>query len=149
ETIEGTLDYNSRVSSREAYVSPTRGQQGNALKTILAMAFALDESRGITVIEARGIAHQITFEMEPVRREPKVRHEASPSFVQKGTRIKVRWPESASSLLTKSEHRFVQIAGDFATFNPHLALSCVWNGEKRVITRATSPGRPKERAAGP
>jgi len=33
-TIDGTLDYSVRVSSREAYVSPTRGAQGNALKTI-------------------------------------------------------------------------------------------------------------------
>src|SRR5688572_8972760 len=31
ETIKGTLDYAVRVSSREAYVSPTRGAQGNAL----------------------------------------------------------------------------------------------------------------------
>ena len=37
ETIEAVLDYSIRVSSREAYVSPTRGAQGNALKTILAM----------------------------------------------------------------------------------------------------------------
>jgi hypothetical protein len=33
ETIAGVLDYAIRVSSREAYVSPTRGAQGNALKT--------------------------------------------------------------------------------------------------------------------
>jgi hypothetical protein len=30
ETIKSTLDYSIRVSSREAYVSPTRGAQGNA-----------------------------------------------------------------------------------------------------------------------
>src|ERR1700736_5126528 len=33
ETVVGILDYNTRTSSREAYVSPTRGAQGNALKT--------------------------------------------------------------------------------------------------------------------
>jgi len=33
ETIADILDYSVRVSSREAYVSPTRGAQGNALKT--------------------------------------------------------------------------------------------------------------------
>ena len=72
ETIEGVLDYASRVSSREAYVSPTRGAQGNALKTIVAMPFALDGARGTTVIEAHGLAHRIIFEMDPVRREPRV-----------------------------------------------------------------------------
>jgi signal transduction histidine kinase len=45
-TIEGILDYNVRVSSREAYASPTRGAQGNALKTILPMAYVLDERHG-------------------------------------------------------------------------------------------------------
>src|SRR5712672_3549310 len=36
ETITGILNFAVRVSSREAYVSPTRGAQGNALKTIVA-----------------------------------------------------------------------------------------------------------------
>jgi DNA topoisomerase VI subunit B len=35
ETIASILDFTTRTSSREAYVSPTRGAQGNALKTIL------------------------------------------------------------------------------------------------------------------
>src|SRR5262249_46644914 len=41
-TIKSILDYTIRVSSREAYVSSTRGAQGNALKTILAMGYVLD-----------------------------------------------------------------------------------------------------------
>ena len=46
KTIDGVLDYSIRVSSREAYVSPTRGAQGNALKTILPMAYVLNEHHG-------------------------------------------------------------------------------------------------------
>ena len=42
---QAILDYTIRVSSREAYVSPTRGAQGNALKTILAMGYVLDRER--------------------------------------------------------------------------------------------------------
>src|SRR5262249_37435757 len=45
DTIKSILDYTVRVSSREAYVSPTRGAQGNALKTILAMGYVLDRER--------------------------------------------------------------------------------------------------------
>lgn len=37
ETVKGVLDFATRVSSREAYVSPTRGAQSNALKTLIAM----------------------------------------------------------------------------------------------------------------
>ena len=36
DTIEGVLDFKVRASSREAYVGPARGAQGNALKTIVA-----------------------------------------------------------------------------------------------------------------
>jgi hypothetical protein len=46
ETVESILDYSIRVSSREAYVSPTRGAQGNALKTILAMGYVIDRKIG-------------------------------------------------------------------------------------------------------
>ncbi|MBV8112333.1 MAG: ATP-binding protein [Hyphomicrobiales bacterium] len=53
ETVNGVLDFTVRVSSREAYVSPTRGAQGNALKTIVAMPFVLDGRRGQVEIEAR------------------------------------------------------------------------------------------------
>ena len=45
-TVADILDFSIRVSSREAYVAPTRGAQGNALKTILAMPFVLDGERG-------------------------------------------------------------------------------------------------------
>ena len=50
DVVEDILDFSVRVSSREAYVSPTRGAQGNALKTILAMPFVLDGQRGRTLI---------------------------------------------------------------------------------------------------
>jgi hypothetical protein len=66
------LDYTVRVSSREAYVSPTRRAQGNALKCIVAMGFALDGVNGMTVIESLGCAHRIVFEIDPVRREPRI-----------------------------------------------------------------------------
>ena len=73
ETIASVLDYTIRVSSREAYVSPTRGAQGNALKTILAMGYVLhrrldhaDEAAGVTIVEARGVAHRIEFRVDHV-----------------------------------------------------------------------------------
>jgi DNA topoisomerase VI subunit B len=53
-TLGSVLDYTVRVSSREAYVSPSRGQQGNGLKCIIAMPFALDGTHGTTVIESQG-----------------------------------------------------------------------------------------------
>src|SRR5271166_1806903 len=37
DTVEQILNYANKTSSNAAYVSPTRGQQGNALQTMLAM----------------------------------------------------------------------------------------------------------------
>jgi hypothetical protein len=47
------------------------------------MPFALEGARCVTVVEAHGLAHRIIFEMDPVRREPKVLREISGSRVQK------------------------------------------------------------------
>src|SRR5262245_16246697 len=61
EVLKGVLDFSLRVSSREAYVAPDRGAQGNALKTLIAMPFVLDGEVGRVDIEARGVRHQITM----------------------------------------------------------------------------------------
>ena len=83
DTIKGILDYAIRVSSREAYVSPTRGAQGNALKTILPMAYVLNErlgedACGETIIEAHGTAHHIRFSVDHIKQEPKIQYTTKP-----------------------------------------------------------------------
>ena len=65
KTIDGILDYSVRVSSREAYVAPDRGAQGNAVKTVLAMPFVLDEDRGRVDISSGGQRHEIVFAVDP------------------------------------------------------------------------------------
>jgi hypothetical protein len=131
--VEDILDYSCRVSSREAYVSPTRGAQGNALKTLIAMPFALHGKTGTTVIEAKGIRHTITFKVDQLRQEPAIDLGSAPlPLRQKGTRVTIFWPESASSILAAAEQRFLQIADDFGWLNPHLRIRVKWNGVERV-----------------
>jgi Histidine kinase-, DNA gyrase B-, and HSP90-like ATPase len=88
-TFDGISDYTVRSSSREAYVSPTRGAQGNALKTILAMAFVKSGEEGETTIEACGISHRIRFEIDQIRQEPSVTVSRARSTVRNGTRVTV------------------------------------------------------------
>lgn len=95
ETIESILDYSIRVSSREAYVSPTRGAQGNALKTILAMGYVLDRklgsdanAAGVTIIESRGVEHRIEFRVDHINSQPKIIHTTADSPVKLGTRLR-------------------------------------------------------------
>jgi DNA topoisomerase VI subunit B len=137
ETVAGVLDFNVRVSSREAYVSPTRGAQGNALKTLIAMPFVLDGQVGRVDIEARGVRHEITVRVDRIRQEPRIDHKTpSGRFRENGTWLRVHWPDSACSLLRNAEHRFLQIAEDFAFLNPHLSLTVDWFG-RRVCDIAT------------
>ena len=105
DTIKSILDYTVRVSSREAYVSPTRGAQGNALKTILAMGYVLDRDRneadavGVTIIETRGIAHHIEFRVDHINNEPQILHTTTPSTIT----------TSATSSSVMNKMRFSQL----------------------------------------
>lgn len=127
ETIDDLKDYSVRVSSREAYVSPTRGAQGNALKTCLAMPFALDGECGETLIESRGVLHHIVFTVDKIRQEPMIDHGRDSSAVNSGARITVVWPDSASSILDDARARFLQVAEDYTWANPHLTLCVHWD----------------------
>jgi DNA topoisomerase VI subunit B len=145
-TIESILDYTVRVSSREAYVSPTRGAQGNALKTILAMAFVLQreiinednpaaEAAGVTVIETRGSKHRIEFSVDHINSQPKIAHDISPSSITVGTKITVEWPPKWEW----SANQFKSLAASYAWVNPHLTLRGTFNGEVFVDVAATDP----------
>jgi len=89
QTVRDILDYTARVSSREAYVSPTRGAQGKALKTLLAMPFALDGNAGESIIESRRVRHRITFRVDQLRQRPVIDHQQTRSVLQKGTLLRV------------------------------------------------------------
>jgi hypothetical protein len=150
KTIEGILDYSIRVSSREAYASPTRGAQGNALKTILPMAYVLnerqgEEASGETIIEANGLAHHIEFAVDHIRQEPKIRHTTTPSSVVRGTRVTVELPafqceEYGSEIdIEYSKASFLVLAEAYAWLNPHLSLRVSWNGEVKIEIKASNP----------
>ena len=96
DVVEHVLDFSIRVSSREGYVSPTRGAQGNALKTLVCMPFVLDGCRGRTLIEAKGVRHIIEIGVDRIRQQPTVDHRTELGDVRTGTRITVEWPDSST-----------------------------------------------------
>ena len=145
DTVRNILDYTSRASSREAYVSPTRGAQGNALKCVVAMGFALDGQRGVTVIESRKVLHEITFRVDQLRQRPVIDHQQTSSLLQKGTRLRV----DLACPLDEAEAEFLQIADDFAWVNPHLRLRVVWDGVERIVRQPSNPDWRKWRACDP
>jgi DNA topoisomerase VI subunit B len=149
DVVERLADLRTKTSSREAYVAPTRGAQGNALQSILAMPFALDGEKGRTVIEAFCVAHTIEFTIDHVHRVPRVRITRSRSFVQNGTAVTLLWPNSSSSNLGDAKDRIVQIARGFAFLNPHATFRLTWDGTTMVKAKTASrswrkwrPGEP-------
>ena len=173
DTVASVLDYSVRVSSREAYCAPTRGAQGNALKTILAMGYVIDrglgrdaEAAGVTIIEARGVKHRIEFRVDHVNNQPKIVHTTSSSPIKTGTRFTVHWPPEAEMLkpfrdrpLTASEQslgpyptpslRFRELVEAYVWFNPHLSLRGVFFGREFVNVTATRPDWEKWRPRNP
>ena len=134
-TIDGVLDFSVRVSSREAYVSPTRGAQGNALKTLVAMPYVLNGDKGVVTIEALGARHTITFSADPIRQVPVVTRDREAVSVHPGTSINVRIPRCPD----EARGRIVQLASDFTWLNPHLTLTVYWFGERRLDIAASDP----------
>ena len=100
-TIKNILNYAIRVSSREAYVSPTRGFKAMRSKPFSPWPTCSIETEckddnampGVTIIETRGQKHRIEFQVDHVNNEPKIARDIKPSSVNVGTRISVRWPK--------------------------------------------------------
>ena len=137
-TIIDVLDFQVRTSSREAYASPTRGAQGNALKTIVAMPFVLDGAAGQVEITAGGIKHLIDFAIDRIKQEPVISHTEETAECKKGTVFKVCLENSPRLNLAESKARFLQLAQDYTWLNPHLMLTLDWYGECTTV-QATGP----------
>ena len=122
DVVERILDYSSKTSSNAAYVSPTRGQQGNAMQTLIAMSHAITGLPGVTLIESRGTRHTVTFLIDPVEQAPTPKHERmrllTPSI---GTRIKISWPRDA--IIDAVRRQLSDTAFDYRFLNPHLRLT--------------------------
>ena len=140
-------------------MSPTRGAQGNALKTILAMGYVLDRERedetlnaeavGVTIIETRGVKHRIEFRVDHVTNQPKITHTTTPSPINVGTKITIKWPGSNWRGLWIARDEFKQLAESYVWFNPHLTLRGTWHGKEFIKVAATNPNWEKWRPRNP
>ena len=111
------------------------------------MPYVMDDSGedacGETIIEAHGVAHRITFEVDHIKQEPKITHTTKPSKVVKGTRITVMLPRINYGPyvygVTIVERRFLALAESYAWLNPHLSLKVKWHGKVRINVKASNP----------
>lgn len=119
--VAAALDFATKTSTNAKYVSPTRGQQGNALKCLFAAPTVLSpgQGKGVT-IEAKGLRHRVTLEVNGLTGEPRVRHEREEAFVQNGTRVTV---DVACSSDDGEGDELYKTAASFALLNPHAVVT--------------------------
>ena len=106
-TLEKSLDYTVRVSDKTGYVSPSRGQQGNALKTLWAAPFV---ATGTGLIEVETAAYRCVIEvtLDRIAQVPRLelRDNGTPD-VKTGTKITVHWrPDRPTAPHWYSPERF-------------------------------------------
>ena len=126
EVVRKVLDYNIRVSDKAAYRSPTRGAQGNALKTVVGMPYALG-SREPLVVEAQGVSHRIRPWVDPAGA---VHFDYTPAEMllqAGGTTVSLEMP--SGRMVDEDDNYLAQDfdplhwVRSFAAFNPHASLS--------------------------
>ncbi len=132
--VPAVLDFSVRVSSKDGYVSPTRGTQGNALKTVLAIPYVLSGCRvGEVVIRSRGQCHQIRVTVDRLAQEPTItRAVAADRVVRTGTCVEVRWPKCARLQPAVVGPRFLQLLDAYALLNPHASFTATVNSAVRA-----------------
>jgi DNA topoisomerase VI subunit B len=112
ETIRRVLNYETRTSDKAAYRSPTRGAQGNALKTVLGIPHALGSEEPV-IIEAQEVRHEIRAWVDPAG-ELRIEHEEEKAArIRNGTRIVLAIPAEGQ----KFDPGYW--VSSFSTFNPH------------------------------
>lgn len=116
DVVQKILDFSTRTSDKLAWRSPTRGAQGNALKTLLGLPWALSGQRLPIVLEARGVRHILRAGLDPAG-EPEVDHRQEPCDRREGTRIVLRLPP------VRWDGSLLWWLRAYALFNPHLRIN--------------------------
>lgn len=99
KTIARSLDYTVRVSDKSYYVSPTRGQLGNALKCVYAAPFVVSGESGRVEIETGGSLYSIDVSLDRIAQAPSLDLTTQHGRPERdGTKVTIFWPESASLL---------------------------------------------------
>jgi DNA topoisomerase VI subunit B len=173
-TLRGQLDFTVRVSNREAYVSPCRGAQGNALKTLLPMPHVLDPEQGKFILTAHGTRHEISCGIDPISQRPVIHDDTTTAksknlpdrvgekkLAFSGTETRLEWgPQSDEDgdLWPFSDwppqhsygvgRELVAIVEGFAVFNPHATINLNLFGEE-TVWKATDPNWTKWKPSQP
>ncbi len=137
-TLEKSLDYSILVSDKTGYVSPSRGQQGNALKTVWAAPFVATGS-GLIKVETAAYRREVRVTLNRIAQVPALELiNTGPPDVKTGTKIVVCWHGIAGYLTDSCEPDFYSVVFALTDFNPHCTLTVTAPGIDKTFP-ATAP----------
>jgi DNA topoisomerase VI subunit B len=155
-TVDKALDYNLRVSDKRHYISPSRGQLGNALKCVIPAAYVATEKKAVVEITACGVHHRIEVDVDRIANKPRIQHVKTP-LVQNGTTVAISWPDVACSRSLLNDWELYRgsvqevlpdLVRDFASINPHARFTVTAAGRTQTF-EASEPTWRKWRACDP
>ncbi len=114
-TVHGALDFSVLVSDKAAYRSPTRGAQGNALKTVFGIPHALGSLEPV-VVESNGMRHEARVWKDQAGELRVQCDDTGLSEPRSGTAITAHVPLRGCSA------RPAYWARAFSLFNPHAKI---------------------------
>jgi len=142
-----------RVSDKAYYVSPTRGQLGNALKCVYAASYVADGERGEVEVTTGGTTHRIVVTLDRIGQRPVLDHTTSPEgHVKTGTEVALRWRQVAGLLARPGiddSYTAASLLRRFALFNPHASFHLLAPGAPPVAFNGTEPRWTKWRPTHP
>jgi DNA topoisomerase VI subunit B len=144
DTLARSLNYLVRVSDKSHYVSPSRGQLGNALKCLWAAPYVVSGETGRVDVSTGGLTHTVDVTLDRIAQQPQLtRTIVEDGFVKIGTLMTVYWPEVASYLVDTAGADFynacLKLCHRYAAFNPHASFVCQQEGGEASRFPATDP----------
>jgi len=134
ETVHGALDFNVLVSDKAVYRSPTRGAQGNALKTVFGIPHALGSLEPV-VVEAKGTRHGARVFKDQAGELRVQCDDTDLDEPRLGTAITAHIPDRGLRLRSFGKYW----AQAFALFNPHALVKT--ESFSNIIDLGRSEGR--------
>lgn len=155
EVVERILNFQTRTTSKAFYRTPTRGLQGNALKTVIGIPFALinatmdSYTTDPVTIDSQGYHHSINVSVDPTGMLQTDYNCEETTENNQGTTITVviKPIEKSCELVTSLSNLIV----GYAPFNPHTDFcfsfdfsyqgfeNCEWIERKYVEERRYKP----------
>jgi DNA topoisomerase VI subunit B len=164
ETLSRSLNYAITVSDKAHYVSPTRGQLGNALKCVWAAPFVYNGECAQVDVQTPSYAYGVRVAVDAIAQEPELKLVViDKPFVKTGTIVKAEWlrkarlnePLNADSYkpddaeeeeaeggvgndgegLSLSD-RVLRLLQDYTVFNPHADFRLIRDGEIVMETKS-------------